>query len=524
MRSPDDLLDAGAWGLEGRGEAVELITTHCSWVFRLRERVFKVKRPVDLGFLDFTTLAARQAACEAEVALNTRLAPGVYLGVVPIVLGADGKHRRGGVGTPVDWAVEMVRLDDAQQADALLGRGALGPEEISRLAERLAAFHAEARSDAHTASFGLPRAVAVNVEENFRQAAPFIERFISRREAELIQSFQRSVLDQRAPLFEARAAGGRVRDGHGDLRLEHVYFRPGGELSILDCIEFNERFRYADVASDVAFLAMDLAIHGRADLAELLFARYARAANDYDLYPLADFYESYRAFVRGKVSGMLAADEAAPAQARAEAWARARRYFLLALAEARLPLWPPRVVAFGGLIATGKSTVADALAVSLFVPVVDADRTRKSLLGVEPLRSVQGPDPWQGAYGAEMTARTYRELLRRAGVVLDSGRAVVLDASFRSAAWRAEARALARARGVPFTFVECRAPEALCRERLRARKDQATVSDAREDLYDSFARKYEPVQELAAEEHLVLDTSQPLEECVAALRRALGAG
>lgn len=517
MDSPRDLLDAAAWGLEG---PVELIVTHASWVFRTRTQVFKVKRPVNLGFLDFTTLAARKAACEAELLLNARLAPGVYLGLVPIVRDRQGRHRAGRDGEPVDWAVHMVRLDDAQRADALLARGKLSPDDIELVATRLAAFHAAARADAETARFGAPEVIAVNVEENFRQTAGWVERFISQDQADEVARFQRRFLEERAALFRARAAAGRVRDGHGDLRLEHLYKKSASELAVIDCIEFNDRFRYGDVCSDLAFLAMDLAWHERVDLAELLLARYARASNDFDLYAVVDFYQSYRAWVRGKVSGMLAADLRAPAAARAEATHGARHCFLLALAEARRPLRPPRVIAVGGLIAAGKSTVAEALGVELGVPVVEADRTRKALLGVDPLQSVRGGQ-WQGAYGPQMTERTYAEVLRRAGVVLDAQRPVILDASFRSAAWRARARALATSRGVPFIFLECRAPEAVCRARLRERAGSSSVSDAREDLYDAFVKGYEPVGELSADEHLVVATSAPLRSTVRAVAEAL---
>ncbi len=317
-----------------------------------------------------------------------------------------------------------------------------------------------------------------------------------------------------------RIAQGRIRDGHGDLRLEHVYVGPGGAIRVLDCIEFNERFRYADVCADIAFLSMDLAAHGRVDLAERLLATYAREADDYDLYSVVDFYESYRAFVRGKVASMLANDEGADPTTRRRAAQEARRYFLLALSSDRQSLLRPAVIAIGGVIASGKSAIANRLSAELSAPVIETDRTRKSVLGVNALRPLHEP-AWSGAYSADFSDRVYDELFRRAGAVLASGRPVVLDASFRSAPLRRRARDLAKAHGVPFRFIECRATPEVCRERLVEREGQPTVSDGRLAIFDEFCARYEPVVELEADEHLVLDTTKPVEDSLETLRQSL---
>jgi uncharacterized protein len=518
QQCPRELLDGATWGEPG---PVELIVTHASWVLRTARDVFKVKRPVNLGFLDFGTLGARRRACEAELLLNQRLAAGVHLAVVPLARDAGGALRRGADGPAAEWAVHMRRLADGDRADLLLERRALGPEAVEHIAVRLAEFHHAAGCDARTAAFGIPMVISANVEENFEQTRASLGQYLDSVESEAVLRFQRGFLAEHAALFAERAESGRVRDGHGDLRLEHIYLPPDAPMAIIDCIEFNERFRFADVASDLAFLAMDLAFHGAAELAELLLARYARASNDFELYAVVDFYQSYRAFVRGKVSALLAGDADAPSAVRARAEAEARRYFLLALAESRPALRPARVIAVGGLIAAGKSTLADALSIALAAPVIDADRSRKALLGVEPLRPLRAAG-WQGAYGPQMTERTYAEVFRRAEAALASGRAVILDASFRTAAMRAEARALAQRRGVPFTFVECRVPEAVSRARLRERETHASVSDAREDLYASFAASWEAVHELGAGEHVVVDTQGSSEALVRAVRAHLG--
>ena len=492
----DDLLKPG----------VELAETHISWVFLAGPDVWKVKKPVDLGFLDFSTAGKRRQACEAEVRLNRRLAPHLYRGVVPVTVDAGGRHHLGGTGETVDWAVHMARLPDSDRADVRLAEGRLDAGQIERVAERLAAFHRQARCDPQTARYGTVEIIGRNLSENFRQTRDTIGEHLSTAEAVEIEAWQDRFLARNAARFRARIDQGRVRDGHGDLRLEHVYIDSDDDVTIVDCIEFNERFRFADVCADVAFLAMDLGWHRHVDLAERFLAAYAREANDYDLYLLVDFYESYRAYVRGKVASMLAADRGADSRTREIAATEARRYYLLALASERRPLLQPAVVAVGGPIAAGKSTVAERLGAELTAPIVDADRTRKFLLGVQPTEQVHVP-AWQGPYAPEVTERVYEEMLRRGSAVLESGRPVVLDASFRSRRHRAAARKLAARHGVAFRFVECRAAPEVLKERLRRRAREAGVSDGRLEILDEFLSGWEPVDELSETEHLVLDTT-----------------
>ncbi len=500
-----------------RRSGTELIETHISWVFLDREEVWKVKKPVAMGFLDFSTADKRRWACNEEVRLNRRLAPGVYLGVEPITLSRSGEHRFGGAGRPVDWAVHMVRLDDNARADHRLARETLSAEDVERIASYLAKFHTTTRCDEETARYGAIEMIARNVHENFEQTRETLGEYLSSEEALEVETSQIGFLDRHRELFDKRAASGRVRDGHGDLRLDHIYVSDD-DVTIVDCIEFNRRFRFADVCADIAFLAMDLTWRGRADLAEHFLASYARAANDYDLYPLVDFYESYRAFVRGKIASILASDEAAGTQDRQRFAAEARRFFLLALASERRSLLAPVVVAVGGLIGAGKTTVARRLASELAAPVIDADRTRKHLLGVGAKEKVSVA-PFSGPYRSEFTETVYSEVLRRAAAVLDSGRPVVIDASFRSRSARHAARRLARDRDVSFSFVECSAPAEICRQRLEVRARTANVSDGRLEIFDDFVASWQAVEELPKTEHLLIDTSLPLEANIEALKR-----
>lgn len=502
---------------------VERRETHISWVFLHETRVYKVKKPVNLGFLDFGTLEQRHAACESEVRLNRRLAHDTYLGVVPVVRDDAGKHRIGNRDddrSVVDWAVEMVRLSDADRADALLAEGRLSPELVAATAETLAEFHAGAETSNEISRYGSLDVIGGNVRENFNQMRARVGDFISPAQEAEIESRQLGFLREHAEWFETRARTGRVRDGHGDLRLEHVYTHDVDRPTIIDCIEFNDRFRYGDVCADIAFLSMDLAAQGRKDLAERFLADYARASNDFDLYRLVDFYEGYRAYVRGKVSAMLAADDDAPPEVRRNAERSARRHFLLALAAQRDPIAPPKLIAVGGIIGSGKSTVARWFGKTLLAPVIESDRTRKHLIGVEahdPLVT----NAWSGAYSAETTERVYAEVLRRAESVLTSGRSIIVDATFRSEEQRERVRELARKFDVPFLFAECRASVEICRARLEKRDGRRTTSDGRVGLLDEFIRKWEPLREFETKEHVVIDTSGRLSDTEMNLGRAL---
>lgn len=498
---------------------VRLIETHISWVL-LGPEVYKIKKPVTLPFLDFSSFEARERACRTEVRINRRLAPRTYLGVVPVRRRGDGRFTFGSGGAIVEWAVRMTRLDERRRADALLERGELERPQLDALARAVAAFHAAAPSGPEITRHGSPDLIAENAEDNFESLrASGAARLVSEGALGEIERWQLAFLRERRSLFERRMGGSAVRDGHGDLRLEHVFFHERGDgFEIIDGIEFDDRYRFADVCADVAFLAMDLARLGRVDFAERFVASYARASNDFDLYGVLDFYESYRACVRAKIAASVAATPGAPAAVADAARADARRYLLIAEAARRRSVLDPVLVAVAGSIATGKSTLAERLGEELSAPVVDADRTRKHMLGVAPTAHAGG-GAWQGAYDPAFSERVYAEVLRRADAVLASGRPVIVDASFRTRAARAAVRQLAAARGVPLRLLECVAPLELCRERLRARV--GSVSDATPEILDAFVAGYEPVDELSPAEHVRVDTSRSVGESLEDAKREI---
>jgi aminoglycoside phosphotransferase family enzyme/predicted kinase len=513
-----DLLRREAY--QGDPGEVRLVTTHASWVFLTERDVWKVKRPVDLGFLDFRTIEARRRDCEEEVRLGRRLAPDVYLGTRPIFQTASGCAFVG-EGPIVDWAVRMRRLPDEASAAALLTRGQLDARLLGILAERLSVFF---RAAPVAAGFGTADALTVNLDENFVQVAPFVGELLDQGTFDDVQAFQRNQLARHGRRFAARLSEDRVREGHGDLRLEHVYFLPRWEGQpepvVIDCISFNERFRCGDVAGELAFLCMELEAAGRPDLSAGFIARFAEASDDFGLYGVLDFYLSYRAWVRGKVAAFVAGDPTAAGEMRAAKRTEAHRCFELSRAFSGRPLDRPFLIAVGGVIGSGKSTLAAELGAELAVPVVSSDRTRKLQAGLSPTAAADA-----GSYTIAARDRTYGEITRRAAQVLEAGRGVILDATFAASRWRQQAAAAAHAAHATFAWVEARSPSEVLRQRLGARRGGSSTSDAGPSLLETFVRDYEPAGPADPGPLLAIDTSGSPESAVdAALRGLAGLG
>jgi len=464
--------------------------------------------------VDYTTVERRRQCCEDEVRLNRRLAPDVYLGVVPVRLGPGG-HWFGPDGEIVDYAVRMRRIPDDRSMEALLRRGVLTVEHLQRLAVRLARFFAAA---APVPEAGTIEAIRGPVAENFLEVEPFVGRFVSREVLDAVRDWQLETLARETARFEARVRQGRIRDGHGDLRLEHVYFENGDPIAI-DCVEFNPRLRSGDAAGDVAFLVMELAARSRRDLGERFLAEFARESDDHDLYGVVDFYASYRAWVRGKVGALLAADPSTPPEKMARKADEARALFRLAREYATERTAGGPVIAVGGVIGSGKTTLAEGLGSVMPLPVVSSDRVRKSLVGIGPTE--RAPEE---AYSTAFSARTFDEVYRRAAVVLRSGRGVILDATFRARKHRVRARELARRHGRRFVFIEAVADEATLRARLRARAAGPSISDAGESLLERVRAEFEPVTELEPGEHVRVSTTGTPEAAIQTVRAVLGDG
>lgn len=436
-----------------------------------------------------------------------------YLGTLPVTRDGDGAYCLGGDGDPVEWAVQMRRLPADRAMPALLARGEVDFDMIRAIAHRLAEFHLSAETSDYIASFGSVEAVMVNWRENFDQTAPYIGRTITREQWERVKAYVESFVERERPLFERRVAERRSRDCHGDLRAEAIVFKDG-DVCIYDCIEFNDRIRYGDVAGDIAFLAMDFDFRGRPDLADDLLGLYLNVTQDATLPLVLNFYRCYRAYVRGKVDGFQIDQPEVGKRQRASAARRAQRYFRLADAYAAQRV-PRALVIVSGLSGTGKSFVAYALASRLGALVVSSDVTRKRLAGVAPTEPHL--EPWgKGIYDPSLTERTYAAMLDEADRLLSRGRAVILDATFLRRAHRDAARRLARRRRARFLALDLRCAEDEVRRRLSERiGGRWVVSDGRWEIYQRQKQTFEPLDELSARERIVVNTEQPVTLAIA---------
>ncbi len=306
---------------------VEMVQTQMSFVFLTDDYVYKVKKPVNLGYLDYTSLDKRQLYCQKEVELNRRLCPDAYLGVVPITQD-KGNVLIEGQGKAIEYAVKMRRLPDEMMMDVLLTNNQVSPEMVTSVAQKLVEFHQKAETGVYISAFGNVNTVTQNTEENFAQTRKYIDNTVSMEQYQHIKDYTNSFIVGNAPLFHKRVVRGRVRDCHGDLHAAHICFTD--DICIYDCIEFNDRFRYCDVASEVAFLAMDLDYYGRADLSQCFVNAYVDICQDKGLLWLIDFYKCYRAYVRGKVESFKLDDPHISDEEKTRTLAIARRYFALA--------------------------------------------------------------------------------------------------------------------------------------------------------------------------------------------------
>ncbi len=477
------LLKADAWP-DAQGP-VEFCETHASRLYFVGERVYKVKKPVDFGFLNFTSLDRRRFYCHEELRLNDRFAPDTYLGVVELRRDGTGV-RVDGPGEVVDYAVVMRRLPRDQMLDVMIEIGAEGlPEAMTELGRRLATLHSESEV-VREGGADLAR-VQHNWRENFEQLAPLVGSILSPRALALSQEYVARFLDEWSPLLLEREVRGEVRDAHGDLHAEHICLTK--PLRIYDCIEFNRRFRVADKLADLAFLLMDLEFRGRGDLAGWLLNAYcAEGSRNPELNLLLPFYKFYRAWVRGKVDTFLANDQQATTGTRASAAVLAKRYFNQALGY----LCPPQLVITCGLMGSGKSSLASPLATALDAVLLRSDVVRKELAGDRSRNSDQAPFG-TGIYRTDFSRTTYRRLKGLSFASLSAGRSVVVDAAFGGEADRRSFRSAAAAAGVPCTvlWTDCARDLALARLAGRCQAGDA-ISDGRPELYDRQAAIFVP--------------------------------
>ena len=474
-----------------------------SFVFLTDEYAYKIKKPVNLGYVDYTTLEKRLHFCKREIELNRRLCPNAYIGVLPITL-SGGRFILDGTGDVVEYTVKMKRLPDSSLLDNLLGKDAVTPEMMGAVAGKVANFHAKAETNERIAAFGGLSTVKQNSEENFSQTEKYVGRSLSEKQFLIIRDYTRAFIHGQAMTFEARAKEGRTRDCHGDLHAAHICFCQ--ELCIFDCIEFNERFRYCDVASEAAFLAMDLDHFGRADLGRHFIEEYVKFSGDRGVKDLLKFYKCYRACIRGKVACFKSDDALVTIAERHESAQNAQGYFDLATSYTR---GRPVLAVMAGLVGSGKTTMAKALSRQTGAIYISSDVTRKRLAGI-PETEHRIEEPSEGIYSAEFNTKTYDAIFDQAREHLKCGYPVILDAAFLKRPERNRAVTIARELGADAFVVECRLSPELTQKRLLKRLDEVSASDGRWEIYEKQIGWFEPVDELPEKFHILIDTSKPL--------------
>jgi aminoglycoside phosphotransferase family enzyme/predicted kinase len=509
------LLDRRSYSHHPR--SVHLIQTHASYVFLTAPYVYKVKKPVNFGFLDFSTLEKRRYFSERELSLNRRLSPAVHLGVVPIYL-REGTLTFDPGGEVVEYAVKMRKLEERYFLSQLLKRNEVGSRELDRIVSTLKTFYESQKPADDIVKWGRIEKLKISTRENFRQTEIFVGITISAPAFETIRFYTDDFYRSNARLFESRVRERRIGDCHGDLHLDHIHLTPT-QLSIYDCIEFNDRFRYIDHASDIAFLAMDFDYQGRRDLSRYLTKRMADALDDQGILELMDFYKCYRAFVRGKVDSLQGAG-ARLQRDRTKSRAHARRYFQLALQYAVCGS-EPMVIIVMGRIGSGKSTLANSLGRELGCEVFSSDRTRKELAGA-PLYKRGGAVARRRLYSEAMANKTYEALIRKAARGAREGHSSILDATFSRRRHREMLKHQFERKGLSYCFVETQAPEAIAKRRLARRDGKSReISDARLEDFEALNRSYERPLELASRESMAVSTAKALEVTAADTLKAL---
>ncbi|MES2818573.1 MAG: AAA family ATPase [Pseudomonadota bacterium] len=449
-------------------EGFQVIETHISWVLLTGPFAYKIKKPVNFGFLDFTDLAARAHFCQEEIRLNQRLTQDLYLEVLPIGGSAEAPQL-GGAGPAIEYAIKMRQFPQSQLLDKLQARGELTERHIDGLAEQIARFHLAAPRVAPEHPLGSPEVVMAPVRQNFEQIRPLLKDAADLLQLDALQAWAESSYERLEPLLARRKAEGFIRECHGDIHLGNATLI-NEQVVLFDCIEFNEPFRLTDIVADSAFLIMDLEDRGLKALSRRFTSAWLELTGDYAALELLNFYKAYRALVRAKVSLFSLGHETDPVQ-RAVTLRQYRRYADLAESYSAIP--SPFLAITHGVSAVGKSHVALRLVEALGAVRLRSDVERKRLFGEQ--QPASGHALNAGLYSHDASAATYQHLHQLADAALHAGFAVVIDATYlkqdqRQAAWQ-----VAEATGTPFLILDCQAPEEVLKVWLAQR--QAAAQD-----------------------------------------------
>ncbi len=469
----------------------QVIQTHISWVLLTGEFAYKIKKPVDFGFLNFTALDRRLHYCQEELRLNQRLAPELYLDVVAIH-GTEEQPSLSGSGEPLEYALKMKQFPQDGLLSTLEAQGQLQTEHIDVLATLLARFHADIPCVEESSPLGTANAVVEPMRQNFVQIRAMLTDAGDLAQLEQLEGWAESTAERLHELLNQRRANGHVRECHGDAHLGNIALLDGKPL-LFDCIEFNEEFKWIDTASDFAFLAMDLQHRGHPQLAARLVNRYLEESGDYESARVLDFYRAYRAMVRGKIALF---QMSVPGQSDAQVAALLQTYRSYAdLAETYTEIPQPYLLVMHGVSGTGKSTASAAIVEQLSAIRIRSDAERKRLHGLARNESshsgIQG-----GIYTQEASARVYEYMLQTSETLLRAGQPVVVDAAFLKRSQRDLFHALAERMAVAHLIIHCNTSEQFAREWIQQRQQAGEdVSEAGTEVLEAQLASQEPLEE-----------------------------
>lgn len=493
-------------------QEVSIVQTHISIIALLDEVVFKVKKAVDFGFLNFTDLQKRKYYLEEEVRLNQRLAQDIYLGIVPIYRLQNGQlsftvpQEQG--ATVVEYALKMKRLTHQCFLDELIRKPTFDWQKINLIANKLARFYQRIPVPEKAKIWGTSESLREIIDENFDQIASYVQNTIQPIEFRVLRAYQYYFLENNKALFKQRIADGKVIDGHGDLKAEHIHVKDQ-EVNIYDCIEFNERYRCVDVLNDIAFLSMDLDYRRKYNLSNYFVEQITSQVEEGDYRDLLDFYKSFRAFIKGKTESFTSTALEVPVKKRHKCAERARMYFKLALRYALIGSEATLIVVYGS-IATGKTTLAQKIAKHMSIQHLNSDLIRKKIAGIPTYERTRNED-LQWVYSQEMTEKVYEQLVEEGIDCAFQEGTAILDATFRDIT-KLE-RLLDRVKEVQplrVVFIEAVAPDEVIKERLRAREEEASISDARIEHFEMLRQTRHKIADMLPN-HLTLNTANPLQ-------------
>jgi uncharacterized protein len=454
-------------------EPIELIQTHISFVLLTGKYAYKVKKPMNFGFLDFSTLEKRHFFCQEELRLNRRLAPDLYLQVLGI--SAIQERFKFGEDDAVEYAIQMVQFPQENLLINVFERGELTLDQVKDIGKQLAEFHAGAETNAHVASFGTAAGLKAVADDNYACTNKYIGLAQTQTQLDQTRAYTDRCFIDNADLFSDRLAQGKIKECHGDLHLKNICL-VDGKVQIFDCIEFNEPFRNTDVLYDAAFLAMDLQYRGRRDLANAFLNTYLELTNDYRGVLLLPLFCSMRAYIRAKVTSFLLDDPNIPEPVKAIAQQEASDYYNLAYAYTQPTAG--KIFMMSGLSGSGKSTVARELAQKVEAIHLRSDAIRKHLAGIALMQ--RGDDK---IYSPEMTEQTYSELLNLGILLASKGFQVILDAKYDRSYLRSEVIAQAEAHQIPLEIIYCSADFDVLRQRLSDRTTaNSDIADATPEI------------------------------------------